>query len=123
MRLVLCLSLALAAPPAWSGWEVTNEDIEYTDYIDLTTIRRDGDLRRVWTLVDWKQRAVGGYLSQRALTEFDCKEERRRLLTLSNHFGSMAGGDVLRTWNEPTGWRSIAPGTIAETILKTVCSK
>lgn len=95
---------------------------EVTQYIDPGTIRVNGHMRRVWELHDLKQRDLVGGLSARGLTEYDCKEERSRYLSFSTHSEAMIGGTILRSYDEPSRWDYIPPGTIAEDVLKIVCA-
>ena len=62
-------------------------------------------------------------MSRRILVEYDCKEERYRVLSISGHSGPMAGGETLGSDSSRGNWNYIAPGTIGETVLKFVCAK
>jgi hypothetical protein len=123
MRLVLCLLLNLAAAPAWADWVKVIDNDVVVIYIDPATIRKDGNIRRVWELYDLKQRDRDGEMSRRVLYEYDCKEERYRFLSLSAHSEPMAGGRVLNTGSSPTAWDYVAPGTVAATKMQFVCAK
>jgi hypothetical protein len=122
MRFILMLLLLIAGSPAWAEWVKVSETDDGSSYIDPATIRRIGDVRRVWVLQDLKQSSIG-VMSRRALEEFDCKEERRRILTLSSHSGAMASGDVIATDNSPGEWDYLPPNTPGATILGIVCAK
>ena len=90
MRLILYLFLALSAAPAWAAWvEVGGKIDEVIFYIDPATIRKDSNLRRVWAIEDLKQRHKDGEMSRRALYEYDCKEERVRILSGTEHSDPM----------------------------------
>ena len=54
-RLVLCLLLSLVAAPAWAEWVQVSETDHAFYYIDPATIRKDGNLRKFWTIADLKQ--------------------------------------------------------------------
>ena len=124
MRLVLTLLLSLAAAPAWAEWvKVTVSDIGTTYYVDSATLRKEGFFRRAWVIQNLKQRGDGGQRSQRTLWEFDCKEARDRLLTISAHSEWMAGGNVLLTIDHPGKWNHVPPVTAAEDLLNFVCAK
>jgi hypothetical protein len=55
--------------------------------------------------------------------EYNCKEERFRVMTVSTHSEPMADGETLTNWTAVDTWGDVAPGTAAETIMKTVCAK
>ncbi|MFZ9252411.1 MAG: surface-adhesin E family protein, partial [Hylemonella sp.] len=91
-------------------------------YIAPTTVRKDGDLRKVWSIQDLKERHIDGDLSLRAREEFDCKQERSRLLSLTTHSGPMATGDTLWKTSEPREWNDVPPDTLLEKKLQIICA-
>lgn len=123
MRIIWCFLLALVAAPAWAEWVKLGENDEMILYIDPGSIRKNGNLRKVWDIKDLKQRDEGGEMSTRTRNEYDCKEERRRTLSFSAHSEPMAGGETLSSKNYSDGeWRAIPPGSVSARILKIVCA-
>jgi hypothetical protein len=120
--LMMAVLLLVAMPVAAQNWVKVDENDVFTLYIDPSTIRINGNLRRVWTLNDFKRPDPGGQVSQRALLEYDCKEERSRVLAWSAHSESMLGGKILYSKDEPGQWRYVAPGSVADVTLKIVCA-
>jgi len=59
--------------------------------------------------------------SYRSLAEYDCKEDRLRVLSITTHSGSMAAGETLESQDGVSEWIDIAPGTIREILLKMLC--
>ena len=117
------LALLLVTGSAWAEWvRVVATDMA-NHYIDPATIRKDGNLRKVWEINDLKQRGQGGELSRRMRMEYDCKQERLRFLLISAHSEAMAFGTNLRQEGEDLTWTDIPPGTILERILKIVCAQ
>lgn len=123
IKKTLVLTLLLVTGPAWAEWVLVSESGETDYYIDPATIRKDGNLARVWELNDLKQRAKDGELSRRYRIEYDCKQERFKLLSASEHSGFMASGTTLRTEILDGPWREIPPGTVSRLFLKIVCAK
>ena len=123
MQIVLCLLLALVAAPAWAAWVKVDETDTGSYYIDPTTVRKNGQFRKVWQVHDLKQRAKSGEMSQRVLWEFDCKEGRFRFLSFSTHFEPKATGRTLVSESDTDDWDAVSPNTAAETVLKFVCAK
>jgi hypothetical protein len=123
-KLLLTLLTALMLTgAAWAEWEkiAENDFAEY--YIDRATIRKDGNLRRVWRLQDLKQRDKDGVLSRRFRAEYDCKQERDRILSFITHSEPMADGTILKLASMNNEWSDIPPNSIAEDVLKIVCAK
>jgi hypothetical protein len=124
MRIILCFVLALVAAPTWAEWVEVSETDSVVFYIDPATIRKDGNLRKVWLIQDMKQRHKDGEMSRRARYEFDCKEERVRIVALSGHSESIARGETLWSFDQTADdWSAIPPGTAHEAILELVCAK
>lgn len=123
MKILLLTLILLATGSAWAEWVRVDETHIASMYIDPSTIRRDGNFRKVWELQDLKQRDKTGWLSSRYRIEYDCKEERGRILSFSTHSDSMAGGDTLLLDATVRTWYDVAPNTPGETLLKIVCAK
>ena len=125
MKKLFLVCLMMLAGSAWAGWVMytKSENEEATLYYDPATIRKDGNMRRVWELQDLRKRHKDGEISRRMRREYDCKQERWRFLGISEHSEPMAGGKVLITVGEDNNWEAIAPGTIDETIFNIVCAK
>lgn len=120
----LLLSLALLVTcPAWAEWVLVGGSKEAFAYIDSTTIRRDGNLRKVWVLFDKKQRDAYGNLSARMRNEYDCSQEKYRNLTFTAFFEPMGDGKIGYSDSSISQWTDIAPGTIDNTILRFVCTQ
>src|SRR6267143_2848765 len=100
------LPFLCVAPAHWSRAVETDSTVEY---VDLETIERRGDHRRVWTLQDLKQRGGQGELSFRRLLEFDCQNRQYLIVWIAGHSGPMAGGRVLGSGKNPIpNWYSIS---------------
>ncbi|MFZ9296696.1 MAG: surface-adhesin E family protein [Hylemonella sp.] len=116
------LTLLLSSGGAWAQWFKVAETSDVVFYIDIETVQKEGDRRRVWTIQDLKEMYSDGELSMRAREEFDCKEDRSRLLSLTTHSGPMATGTTLWKTSDPREWNDIPPDTPARIILKIICS-
>lgn len=119
MRLILCSLLLLVAAPSWAAW---TKMVEIAFFVDSDTIRINGNLRHVLELQDLKAKDSGGELSRRIQVEYDCKEGRRRLLSLTAYAGPMATGNVLVNVNRTSEWDYITAGATASSTLKFVCA-
>ena len=94
-KALLLSLLLLVTGSAWADWVALGAVDDETFYIDPATIRKDGNLRKVWEIVDHKQRQRNGEFSIRSRKEYDCSGERVRTLTLSTHSGPMATGETI----------------------------
>lgn len=111
----------LLATQALAGWSQVVETEKSVYYIDVTTLRVNGTVRRIWVLNDRKAPDEDGDLSSRALVEFDCKEDRMRTLQIAHFTKNMATGKASGSKDEPDSWTYVAPRTSAQSSLKHVC--
>ena len=125
MRTAIAVLLMLLAMPAmaqeWSRYSISDEgDVHY---LDFTTIRVNGHLRRVWTLANYPTPAGRSRaLSSRTLEEVDCREGRLRTLSMAAFSEPMGRGRVLASIDTPYAWEFAAPGSITEALLKLACA-
>lgn len=94
-----------------------------TFYFDPDTIRKDGDMRTVWLLIDQKERDKFGSMSIRARREIDCKNERERIISRSVYSGPMLTGELMLQSSNIGKWDDIPPQTVVAIELKTFCAK
>lgn len=117
------LLLAAMSPGAMAEWVQVAESDKTVYYIDPATIRKNGNFRRYWSILDLKQPGKDGEMSMRALVEYDCKEERSRHLSATVHSKPMASGEILISSSSPLDWDYIAPGTIFKYVFEFLCAR
>ena len=114
---------------AWAEWVWVSDSASgrYNVYIDKTTIQRNGNLRKAWSLIDLTTRKENGSMSIRMMDEHDCKNMRYRTLYISEHSEHMGGGAVLSTrqesFTDPDSWFYIPPDSMKNEVQKIVCAK
>ena len=129
MKLLIAALLAVFSTGAMAEWTylTSSEDNAYDIYIDKTTIRKRGNVAKMWELRDFKapqKEASGSYLSSRMLAEYDCVEIRQRLLALTDFSGNMGSGQIIFNHQyDDSKWADIAPGTIGMDKWKAACKK
>ena len=125
----LLFVLLLINMPAWAEWTIVGggDDARFSTYADITTIRRQDNVARMWTLVDFRnpQRAPYGpeYLSLKAQQEYDCTGRRSKLLTTEFYPGQMGNEDVVATRAGPNEWEPVPSEGIKEALWKVACEK
>jgi hypothetical protein len=119
MFALLVLSFSASAT---AGWVEVGENEDGSFFIDPETIRSRGHFRKVWAITNMKRRVVEGAKSYRVQWEYDCKEERSRVLYLSGHSRQLATGEILFSSTGPQIWEPTPPGTPDALIRGIVCS-
>jgi len=127
-RLIVMTLLVLSSSPAYAEWVKVSDSDEAgkTVYVDPATIRRNSNLVTMWQFYDYKTvQTVGGirFLTVKEQWEFDCAEERRRVLALTEFSGNMGSGTVVYTNSEVGKWQPVAPSSIGQLLWKFACGK
>jgi hypothetical protein len=97
-----------------------------TIYVDPDTIRRKGNMVKMWRLSDFKTIQPGAgtpFLSSKSQSECDCVEERSRMLAFTWFFGNMGSGKVVYANSDEGKWEPVEPESIAEAMWKVACAK
>jgi hypothetical protein len=127
-RLLLITLLVLSSGPAYAEWVAVggNDQIGMTTYLNPDTIRRKGDLVKVWQLNDFKTvQTVDGnsFLSTKKQREFSCAEERTRVLAATQFSGNMGNGTVVSVNSNEQKWEPVVPESIGQTLWEFACGK
>jgi hypothetical protein len=127
-RLLLITLLVLNSGPVYAEWVLTsgNDDAGLTVYVDPDTIRRKGNLAKMWELYDYKTvQTVAGdsLLSIKRYNEYDCTEERTRMLGYTWFSGNMGSGNVVYSTNDAQQWEPVVSRSIDRSLWKVACSK
>ncbi|TKB93880.1 MAG: hypothetical protein E8D41_04805 [Nitrospira sp.] len=118
--------LVLCSAPAYAEWVEVGITDEATVYVDPDTIRRKGDLVKMWYLHDFKTTQTvlkKSYLSSRSQDEYDCTEDRHRALASTSFSGNMGSGKVRSSYSIKGKWEPVLPGTLTQTLWKVACDK
>ena len=95
--------------------------------IDRASIEKDGSLRRVWTMLDYRepQKTSQGkaYLSSRALMEMECAKRQVRTRSMSLYSGHNLSGEALTSEGIFDQWQAVPPNSPVFTMFKVVCER
>lgn len=123
-RVVVTLLVLLFAHSAWAEWVKYDERPVASSYYDPATVKKGGNMVRVWVFTNLWAR-VDGQWSRRALLEFDCKEERNRILQQTSFSGPMMSGEIDTEYSfvRAGKWKDILPGSPRATLQSIVCPR
>lgn len=123
----LLITLLASSGPAYAEWvHVGTTDNGMTGYADPDSIRRNGELVKMWSLYDFKivQYVLGvAFLSSKGQIEYDCKEERLRGLAVAEFSGNMGKGTVVYTDSSEGTWIPVTPQGVVQALWKVACGK
>ena len=122
--------LRLCVGPVSAEWVDVAGKLEkgrtvYTVYVDTESIQRNGDIVTLWALFDYKtiQSIVGGpWLSSKTRREYDCVEERVRLVGYMTFTGNMGTGEAVYSNSSQSAWEPMAPDSIDRKLWEVACN-
>ena len=125
---LLITLLVLSSSSVYAEWVLTSGDDQagLKVYVDPDSIRRKGNLAKMWQLYDYKTvQTVAGdsLLSIKRYNEFDCTEERTRMLAYTWFSGNMATGKVVYSTPDEQQWEPVVLRTINRALWKVACDK
>ena len=131
MNRIVVLALMCLTTNAWSAWtfvtDTGTENRDFSVYVDLTTIKRNGDTVKIWYLHDFKNpralRTGKSYRSSVLQEEYDCKTERLRTTASTDYSDDMGLGIAVLSDDDTGAWSVVRPRTIGHTKLKLACGQ
>jgi len=123
---VFVVFLATSAAAEWTLFDTTKDDAgrQVKVYVDHSTIKKTDDGGKVWSYIDFSSpvvRAGKNVRSLRYLNEFDCKEDRHRVLSLTVFSKPKLTGAVVADASVVTMWEPIPPDTLIWRLGEIVC--
>jgi len=127
-KLLLILMLVFMSSNVMAEWTAlkwSHEDGGLTLFVDYTTIRKEGDIVKMLSLVDFKvlEKNEVDLYSSRAQNEYDCKEKKIRQLYYSLYSDSMGKGKMEHANSEHLNWLPVQPESMEEAMWKVACGK
>jgi len=131
-RLLLIILLVLSHEPAYAEWVVIEKDYLssklQTVYADPATIRREGNLVKLWQLIDfnWIQGDVGAgphrFFSTKTHKQFDCAAKCLRLLAFTEYYSHMATGRAAAGYVDQDNWLPVELESMNRALWDIVCN-
>ena len=124
---LLITLLVLSSGPAYAEWvRIDKTEDGQTTYADPGTIRRNGDLVKMWYLLDYETSPTVSrveFLSIKTQNVFDCVEDRTQTLSQTWFAGRMGSGKVIHSTDETRSWILLAPESVGLALWKIACGK
>ena len=113
------------SPANAADWAAVGLFEQGTFYIDRDSIAREGETRKVWTMLDYRQPKTNShgqaYRSTRSLQQIQCKTQQVKTLSLAFYKGTRGAGDVLSSEGVIQEWQPIPPDSVLAKMAWTVC--
>ena len=123
---LICLAISTGAAAEWVRVGGNNNVGVYADPASIST---KGHFATMTSLLNFTtaqtERLIGKkpYLSQKDTREYDCINERQRLLRFSLRSKFMFAGELVRSNADDGEWRAVEPGSLGAALWKFACSK
>ena len=105
-----------------SGWTYVTTNMSDTNfYVDLSTIKVNGNIRTVWEKMNYAPSSFIGVLSARYLAHYDCANKTSKASYVTYFSGRDLTGKIVDAGPLVKGMTPVAPGTSGNTIWETVC--
>lgn len=115
---------ALSYGEASAEWVRVGGTHKYDGYVEMTTIGRTEQMVTLWTLRDFtvtRQVARGPYRSMKTKKQYDCRNNRSRLLFAKYYAEQMGKGRLVYQGKGTKQWAKVAPGSDGEAEWKVAC--
>ncbi len=122
MKKIVIMMLLFASTNVLAEWTRLGGTDDSTGYVDIQSIRKNGNKVKMWKLVDYKTAQDRSYLSILVREEYDCLEETKRSLDMYAYSGNMRNGDIVfSNANITEQPKTVLPGSNGEGLLKIAC--
>ena len=127
-RVLLIVLLAMVSSDVAAAWIKVNENAEFTTYGDPSTIHKKGYVANMQSMFDFKAVQTlladsAKYASTKQTGEYDCRDERTKLLTSTLFAKGMARGRVVHRYKLQLEWQTLKANSPTEALWKLACGK
>ena len=113
------MASASKGAPGWSYIDTNTRGDE--DYIDYSTIGRDGNLVTLWQKTNYIRPTQFGDRSIRVQYQYDCRNGKSRILSITGFSGPDLTGDITGSETTPTTWKSAPRGSVLAAKFRSAC--
>lgn len=120
-NVVVALMLGVTSFSVSAAWTEVLQTSTSVFYVDLQSIRRDGNQRTYWWMINHKH-PDDGVSSARMRSVFDCKKEIYMDLDFTSFPLPDLNGKAKNMFTPPAEWRHVPPQTIVATLMRWICA-
>ncbi|MDP3089082.1 MAG: hypothetical protein Q8N04_00235 [Nitrospira sp.] len=124
--LVVMITTALFYGTASAEWVRVGGTHKYDGYVDMATIGQRDKTVTLWTLRDFtvtRQVVRGSYRSVKTKKQYDCRNNRSRLLFSKYYAEQMGKGRLVYQGKGTKRWAKVAPGSDGDAEWRVACQK
>lgn len=102
----------------------TSADGDSESIVDTATIKYNGDYVRYWEITNfrsYKAERNSNFLSIKTLTEFNCRDEQYRTLSITGYAGKGGEGQIQGSSDDVGQWRTATPNSNGRKVMNYLC--
>lgn len=114
---------------AHAEWIKVDQSNKRTTFVDGDSIQTDGDIVKVWMLIDFDEPQdlnVNNkkFLSTRVQNLINCRDGTSAISSMSQHSQLHAGGEIVNNYTfRSLDWSPIPPATITSSVAGILCKR
>lgn len=122
LRTIMFVMMLLIGSSVRAEWVIFHETDMIKLYLDHSSIRRSGNTVKIWMLQDIYEKAQeNGIRSLTSLNEFDCTEDKLRILSIYSYSEPMARGGLLNSGKASNEWHFLPPESSYREVANAIC--
>ena len=127
MKKILCILFLLITSSAQAYWTFQTANDEFSSYIDLSSIKKIGELVTYWSISDYEKVVYLGenktypYRSMKFFTEINCTNKTYKMLSADIFSERMGGGKVLMSVDYSERTLYVPPDSIVNHDMDNFC--
>jgi len=128
-KILLAIALTAFSTGAMAKWMTVGKSegaAGFTVYADQSTAKKTGSSSTMWSLFDFNSTRTSKdfkYLSYKQLVEYDCKENKNRVMKYSLHSKHMGKSGAIFKNSVPGKWQKTTPESVSGNLLDIACKK
>lgn len=127
MRKSIWIVLVVVARNAFAGdWTPVSSDDYMATYVDMESVRKTGNTSKIWVMYDYRKiqnfTDSINYQSAGVQQEYDCENERSRILSYVFYSGQLRSGNVTYSYQKNGDWRPLVPDSVSHSVYRIACS-
>jgi len=128
-KILVAIALALFSTVAMAKWMTVGKSegaTGFTVYADKPSVKKAGGVSKMESLFDFNSTRTSKdfkYLSYKQLVEYDCKNDKNRVLEFSLHSKHMAKSGAIFKNRVPGKWQKTTPKSVSGNLLDIACKK
>jgi hypothetical protein len=125
LKIILMIILIINTDYVYAGWSEIAADNIATEFVNLETVERKGNISKMWNMSNFKSKQPVGngqfFQSTKAQQEYDCLTNKKRIVSIIHYVGAMGKGQVAFLDVTSRQWRKVLRGSLGQAHLNAAC--